>query len=157
MLPKLATFKLNRVLFEPYNEMQLVSIITARCTQESRAPKGAEGDVRHVFHPAAAMLCARKVSQKSAGDARKALELASVAVGALLSAPAVGFPLQVCSHAGCHAMFDADVACGRHVCTGTAADGYCWEGGHLVAVADMATALARVYRSTSATLWLRTR
>lgn len=89
LLPKLATYKLNRILFEPYNEDQLVSIITARCARNAKGPKGADGDeiVQSVFHPAAAMLCARKVSQKSAGDARKALELASVAVGASLFPP----------------------------------------------------------------------
>ena len=41
----------------------------------------------NVFHPAALRLCARKISQKNAGDARKALELAGVAMGASTCRP----------------------------------------------------------------------
>lgn len=136
--------KLERLLFEPYTEAQLVSIISARCGSEAS-----------VFHPAALILCARKVSQKSAGDARKALELAGVAVGAFLSAhfAVVNLPTSVLLNCLRSSLWlvcglPTDVASSRHSCGG-AASGRCWEG-TLVTVGDMAAALAQIYRSTSA-------
>lgn len=81
-MPKLAGTKatFDRLLFEPYSEAQLAAIITARCDSVVPA-RGSSIDVPVVFHPLAAKLLARKVSQHSAGDARKALELGTKALG----------------------------------------------------------------------------
>lgn len=43
-----------------------------------------------------------------------------------------------------------DVACARHECTHAVVDAHCWGKGPLVTVADVASALGRMYRSTSA-------
>jgi Cdc6-like AAA superfamily ATPase len=91
LLPKLAggPAKFSRLLFEPYSESQITAIINSRvdaavkaCSPRSLALVECEAaPVQQVFHALAAKLIARKVSQKSAGDARKALELASAATG----------------------------------------------------------------------------
>lgn len=69
-----------------------------------------------VFHPAALRLCGRKVSQKNAGDARKVLEVAGVAV---------------------------TLAKQRHVCQRSVTGQCCWSG-PLVTIADVSAAFNEV-------------
>ena len=101
LLPKLmgGPAKFNRILFEPYTEAQVAAIIESRvdagvslASRRSLSTAGAASLLdasaatkRQLFHPLAIKLIARKVSQKSAGDARKALELASATVSTLYS------------------------------------------------------------------------
>lgn len=99
LLPKLMSgpAKFNRILFEPYTEMQVAAILESRVdagvalasrrslstTSAASLLDAPAATKRQLFHPLAIKLIARKVSQKSAGDARKALELASATVSTL--------------------------------------------------------------------------